>query len=165
MVANSNKHKEGYVLDFEDDFSSSELDDSKWFPYYLPHWSSKKEAAAKYDIREGNLVLKITEEQRPFNPKLDPGVKCSNVQTGIFSGKVGEKIGQHGHRGNYIINEEQINQRLYTPHYGYFEIRAKAHISSSNMVAFWMIGYEDKPEYSGEICVMEIFGRQIDGIV
>ena len=29
------------------------------------------------------------------------------------------------------------------------------------MVALWMIGYEDAPERSGEICVCEIFGRDV----
>jgi beta-glucanase (GH16 family) len=29
------------------------------------------------------------------------------------------------------------------------------------MVAFWMIGYEDAPEHSAEICVAEIFGRDV----
>ena len=29
------------------------------------------------------------------------------------------------------------------------------------MVALWMIGYEETPEQSGEICVCEIFGRDV----
>ena len=29
------------------------------------------------------------------------------------------------------------------------------------MVALWMIGYEDRPEHSGEMCVFEIFGRDV----
>ena len=29
------------------------------------------------------------------------------------------------------------------------------------MVALWMIGYEDEPERSAEICVCEIFGRDV----
>ena len=37
------KQKEGYVLEFDEDFNSANLDTSKWFPYYLPHWSSKKQ--------------------------------------------------------------------------------------------------------------------------
>ena len=30
------------------------------------------------------------------------------------------------------------------------------------MVALWMIGYEDEPERSAEICVCEIFGNEAD---
>jgi beta-glucanase (GH16 family) len=29
------------------------------------------------------------------------------------------------------------------------------------MVAFWMIGYEDEPNRSAEICICEIFGRDV----
>jgi hypothetical protein len=29
------------------------------------------------------------------------------------------------------------------------------------MVAFWMIGFEDAPERSAEICICEIFGRDV----
>ena len=29
------------------------------------------------------------------------------------------------------------------------------------MVALWMIGFEDEPERSGEICIVEIFGRDV----
>jgi len=155
------KQKEGYVLEFDEDFNSANLDTSKWFPYYLPHWSSKKQSAARYEIRDGNLILKIAKDQEAWCPKLNGELKCSNFQTGIFSGKIGEKVGQHRFNKNCIVYEEQENRRLYTPQFGYFEIRAKARITNSNMVAFWMIGYEDQPEYSGEICIMEIFGNQI----
>ncbi len=95
MSVLSNKQKEGYILEFEENFNSPHLDLSKWFPYFLPHWSSKKQAAAQYEIRDGNLVLKITKDQEPWCPQLNKGLKCSNIQTGIFSGKMGEKIGQH----------------------------------------------------------------------
>jgi hypothetical protein len=30
------------------------------------------------------------------------------------------------------------------------------------MVALWMIGYEDEPERSAEICVCEIFGKDVE---
>ena len=30
------------------------------------------------------------------------------------------------------------------------------------MVALWLIGYEDGPEHSAEICVCEIFGRDVE---
>jgi beta-glucanase (GH16 family) len=29
------------------------------------------------------------------------------------------------------------------------------------MAAFWMIGFEEKPKQSAEICISEIFGRQV----
>jgi Glycosyl hydrolases family 16 len=161
--AEVDKIKDEYVLKFDENFTSNELDTLKWFPYFLPHWSSKKQTAANYQFRGGNLVLQITENQKPWCPELNGDIKCSSIQTGIFSGKLGSKNGQHRFSKDCIVTEEQINKKLFTPQFGYFEIRAKANISKSDMVAFWMIGFEDNPEYAGEICVMEIFGDQIQG--
>jgi beta-glucanase (GH16 family) len=42
------------------------------------------------------------------------------------------------------------------------ELRAKAIDDSRAMVALWMIGFEDEPEHSAEICVCEIFGRDVE---
>jgi hypothetical protein len=30
------------------------------------------------------------------------------------------------------------------------------------MVAFWMVGLEDRPERSAEICVAEVFGNAVE---
>ena len=60
-----------------------------------------------------------------------------------------------------IVREAQTNVALYTPLYGLFEVRAKALDDPANMEACWMIGYEDEPERSGEILIMEIFGRDV----
>ncbi len=123
----------------------------------------KKNAAANYHIKDGNLVLKIIEKQKPWCPKLCGDLKCSSFQTGIFAGKLGSSQGQSRFSPECTVTEEQAPLRLYTPQYGYFEVRLKANITKDDMVAFWMIGYEDKPERSGEICVMEIFGNEIHG--
>jgi beta-glucanase (GH16 family) len=42
-----------------------------------------------------------------------------------------------------------------------FELRAKAVGDPKCMVALWMIGYEDEPNRSAEICICEIFGRDV----
>jgi beta-glucanase (GH16 family) len=60
-----------------------------------------------------------------------------------------------------VVREAQENVRLYTPHYGRFEMRARVTDDPSTMVALGMIGYEDEPERSAEICVCEIFGRDV----
>ncbi|MNE63956.1 Beta-glucanase precursor [compost metagenome] len=60
------------------------------------------------------------------------------------------------------VREEQTNIKKYTPQYGFFEIRAKALDTESNVVALWMIGYEDKPEKSSEICIFEIKGENVN---
>jgi Glycosyl hydrolases family 16 len=41
-------------------------------------------------------------------------------------------------------------------------LRAKAIDDLRNMVALWMIGYEDRPERAAEICICEIFGRDVE---
>jgi beta-glucanase (GH16 family) len=60
-----------------------------------------------------------------------------------------------------VVREAQRNARLYTPQYGVIEMRAKATDDPRSMVALWMIGYEDEPDRSAEICVCEIFGRDV----
>ena len=49
----------------------------------------------------------------------------------------------------------------YTPRYGLVEIRMRGIVTTRSMVAFWMVGIEDRPERSGEICVAEIFGDAV----
>ena len=51
--------------------------------------------------------------------------------------------------------------RLYAPQYGFFELRAKAIDDPRCMVALWMIGYEEEPDQSAEICICEIFGTAV----
>ena len=60
------------------------------------------------------------------------------------------------------MREAQPNVRLYTPQYGRIEIRARASDDPNAMVALWLIGYEDEPDRSAEICVCEIFGRDVE---
>jgi beta-glucanase (GH16 family) len=60
-----------------------------------------------------------------------------------------------------VVREEQPELRLYTPDRGRIELRAAAMLGPDTMAALWMIGLEDRPESSGEICVMEIFGRDV----
>lgn len=152
---------DGYHLDFIDEFTGSELDLGRWLPAHLPQWSSRAQAAARYELRGGFLVLRIDRDQPPWCPEFDGGTKVSSLQTGVFSGPSGTPIGQHRFSERAVVREPQQAARLYTPTYGLFEVRAKAIADPRNMVAFWMIGYEDVPEHSGEICVCEVFGRDI----
>lgn len=155
--------KPSYYLEFNDEFTDSRIDSNKWLTCYLPQWSSKNKSMAQYDLVNGNLVLKITEQQAPWCPEFNGKVKCSSFQTGVYAGKLGSNIGQHKINPFCIVREEQKELRLYTPKYGYFEIRAKAIASPNNVVAFWLIGFEDSPEKSGEICIMEVKGGNKNG--
>jgi beta-glucanase (GH16 family) len=44
----------------------------------------------------------------------------------------------------------------------FIELRARIEVTARSMAAFWMIGLEDEPERSAEICVAEIFGDAVD---
>ncbi len=150
--------KTGYRLEFHDEFDGLEINTAKWFPYYLPHWSSRAKTAPRHHFENGNLVLKIEKDQSPWCPEFDGEVRCSSIQTGEFCGAVGSKIGQHAFKSACVVREAQTNIRTYTPQYGYFEIRAKGLRTSANLAALWMIGYEDSPEKSGEIAMFELAG-------
>jgi Glycosyl hydrolases family 16 len=150
-----------YELEFEDTFEGQALDPARWFPHYLPQWSSRERSAARYEVGGGELRLRITADQEPWCPELDGDVRVSSLQTGVFAGPVGSGIGQHRFNPAAVVREAQPNARLYTPVHGRIEARARALDDARSMVALWMIGYEDEPERSGEICVFEIFGRDV----
>jgi beta-glucanase (GH16 family) len=105
--------------------------------------------------------LLIASDQPPWCPELDGEVRVSSLQTGVFAGPVGSSVGQHRFHPDAVVREAQSNARLYTPRYGRVELRAKAVDDPRNMVALWLIGYEDEPVRSAEICVCEIFGRDV----
>ena len=147
-------------LEFEDAFDGDALDPSRWLPYYLPHWSSRARAGARYEVGGGRLRLLITADQEPWCPELDGDIRVSSLQTGAFSGPLGSAVGQHRFDERAVVTEEQPAVRLYTPHYGRVELRARMAPDATTMGALWLIGYEDEPERSGEICVCELFGRE-----
>lgn len=151
-------HKPGYTLERHDEFDAPVLDETLWLPYYLPHWSSRAATAPRYAIEDGALMLQIERDQPPWCPEFDGQVRASSIQTGHFSGPLGGSAGQLRFSDQLVVREVQRNVRLYTPQYGYFEMRAKGPSASATHAALWMIGYEDTPERSGEICVCELLG-------
>lgn len=153
--------KAGYELEIEDDFDGRGLNEELWIPHYLPQWSSRSAAATRYSLRDGALCLSIEADQPPWCPEFDGRVRVSSLQTGVYAGPLGSEIGQCHFREGLVVREEQTNVALYTPQYGLFEMRARAIDDPNNMVALWMIGYEDEPERSAEICIFEIFGRDV----
>ena len=77
----SGDHTTGYELEFEDTFEGDSLDDRRWLPYYLPQWSSRAQAAARYRVGDGCLRLLIEADQQPWCPELDGDVRVSSLQT------------------------------------------------------------------------------------
>lgn len=146
----------------EELFPGADLDRDVWFPYYLPHWSSRAESAATWSVRAGELHLTIPPDQARWCPDLhDEPLRVSCVQTGSFSGPVGSAVGQQPFADGLVVREEQPPSWGWTPLYGRVEVRMRAVVDDASMVAFWMSGIEDRPEWSGEICVAEIFGDTV----
>jgi len=150
-----------YELEFEDTFEGDTLDDARWVAHYLPQWSSRDRSAARYDVGGGRLRLLIERDQQPWCPEYDGDVRVSSLQTGVFAGPLGSAVGQHRFAPHVVVREAQQNVRFYAPQFGLIEMRAKALDHPLNMVALWLIGYEDEPHRSAEICVCEIFGRDV----
>ncbi|HEX6130369.1 MAG TPA: glycoside hydrolase family 16 protein [Actinomycetota bacterium] len=151
----------GYALEIAEDFRGPGLDRSRWLPHHLPQWSSTAASAARYELVDGRLHLLIEEDQPPWCPEWDGPTRVSSLQTGVFSGPVGSTVGQHRFHPDAVVREAQRERRLYTPEFGAFALRAAATDDPDCMAALWMIGFEDRPERSGEICICEIFGRNV----
>lgn len=152
--------KPGYRLEFSDEFEGQQLDTGKWIPCYLPQWSSREQSAANYRFEDSHLILQIMADQPPWCPEFDGPNRCSAIQSGLFSGPVGSNIGQSRFSDQLVVREAQTNVRKYTPQFGYFETRVKGLATSANHVSLWMIGYEDVPQHSGEICLFELLGSE-----
>jgi hypothetical protein len=146
----------------DEQFTGDALDPSVWFPYYLPHWSSRAASAATHAVTDGELRLSIPEDQ-PFWCKgvHDGPLRVSCIQSGSFSGPAGSAVGGQPFKDGLLVTEEQDDFWGYTPLYGHVEVRARAVLSPRSMAAFWMSGVEDTPQHSGEICVMEVFGDTV----
>lgn len=150
------------IPEFSDDFRGPTLDRSKWLPFYVPHWSSRDATAADATTGPDGLVLTIGANQKPWSPEYDGAIRVTSIQTGLFSGPLGSGIGQHRFKPGMVVREEQAVERLYVPRYGRFEMRARMELHPGQLGALWMIGFEDFPDDSGEITIMEIFGDSID---
>jgi Glycosyl hydrolases family 16 len=153
----NNKEKPRYRLEFSDDFENTTLDQSKWFAFLLPHWSTLKDAAARFEISDGSLKLLIEQDQKVWLANSD---RASNLQTAHFSGAKGSKVGQFGYYNpNLVVTENLPLVKNYVPQYGYFETRIKAVPVVGYHVALWMIGFD--AEHAGEIRVFEIHGGNV----
>jgi len=42
-----------HELELDETFQSGTLDRARWLPFYLPHWSSRERAAARYEVGGG----------------------------------------------------------------------------------------------------------------
>ncbi|MCZ2857179.1 glycoside hydrolase family 16 protein [Blastococcus sp. VKM Ac-2987] len=149
-------------LPFDEGFDDPVLDPGVWLPHYLPHWSSRAESAAAYDIAGSCLRLHLPEHHPLWCPDDHPPLRVSGIQSGVFSGPVGSTIGQQPVRPGAVVKEEQAPLRGWMPRYGHLEMRARARLTPRSMVAWWLVGLEDRPERCAELCVMEVFGDAVE---
>lgn len=146
--------KSGYTLDFTEEFNSPTLDSSHWLDYYLPHWTSNREAAkARYSIANGVLTERLDQDTPAWNPTYDSTVKISSIQT---------YNADWWHRFNSSMPNDHHESTFngYTTKYGYFEMRAKnSDVGGGGHQAWWMVGTEDTSSASRnpEIDIVETF--------
>jgi hypothetical protein len=153
---------QGLELVFEDDFDGPDLDRTVWLPHYLPAWSSRAATAATYEITDSCLHLSIPPDQGLWcGDDHQPPMRVSGIQSGSFSGPVGSTVGQQPYREGLTVREAQEAFWGWTPDRGYIELRARGVVTRRSMVAFWMVGLEDRPERCAEICVAEMFGNAV----
>jgi hypothetical protein len=149
--------------DFLDHFDAPELDTAVWVPHYLPQWSSRAESAATYELAGSELRLTIPPDQGLWcADEHDPPLRVSGIQSGVFSGEVGSTIGQQPFKDGAVVREQQPTQWGWTPEYGLLEVRARMDLSPRSMAAVWMVGREEEPDRSGEICIFEVFGDALE---
>ena len=145
--------------EFLDDFDGADLDTEVWVPHYLPMWSSRAESAATYVTVGSELRLTIPPEQGLWcADDHDPPLRVSGIQSGVFSGEVGSTTGQQPFRDGAVVREYQPAHWGWTPEYGVLEVRARMDLSPRSMAAVWMVGLEQEPTQSAEICIFEVFG-------
>lgn len=141
--------------ELDERFAGDTLDPDVWFPYHLPHWSSRAQSAATYSVRDGELNLSIPPDQPLWCAGLhDEPIRISCIQSASLNG-------QQPFRPGLSIQEEQPEFWGYTPHYGRIEVRMRGIITPRSMFAFYLSGIEDQPDHGGEICVAEIFGDAV----
>lgn len=153
--------RSGYELVVDERFEGPELDPGRWLAEYLPQWSTPDRSAARSALGPGGLTLRIDHDQPAWSPEFDGELRVSNLQTGVRSGPAGSSAGQHPFRDGLVVRTPQPERALWLPHYGLIEVGIVPCLHPRALTALWMIGFESTPEQSGELCVVELFGREI----
>jgi Glycosyl hydrolases family 16 len=150
------------VSEFHDDFDGASLDTSVWVPHYLPAWSSRESTQATFRITDSQLTLVVPKSARRWCADEHPEpLRVSGIQSGNHSGPVGSSRGQQPFVIDQRVREEQPLQQGWLPARGRVAVRCAMKLSHRSMAAVWLSGFEEVPEESGEICLVEVFGRSI----
>lgn len=130
-----------------------------WTTAYLPAWSSRTEAAAAWRTGPDGLHLTVPSDHPVWcADRHDPPLRVSAVQSGSWSGPVGSAQGQQPFRPGLVVREEQPATWAWTPWFGHLAVTCRAAVGPGSMFSAWLVGVEDVPERSGEICLVEVFG-------
>ena len=142
---------------FADGFTGPAPDPSRWVAHYLPHWTTPERSAARFSLDGDGLRLLVEADQPAWRPE-DGELRVSNLQTGASSGPAGSPVGQHRHRPDLRVRSPWPRRALWTPSAGVLEATFTAPADPTCMAAVWLVGFEDSPGESGEVCVAELFG-------
>ena len=145
----------------DDRFGDSTLDGTRWFPHYLPAWSSRELTRASASCGPDGLVLDIP-VAHPVWCAGDhaPPLRVSGIQSASWSGPVGSTRGQQRYREGLRVREEQPRFEGCVVSSGRVAVEAAMRLSPRSMAALWLSGLEDDDEQlqCGELCVFEVFG-------
>jgi hypothetical protein len=148
----------------DDRFEGSTLDEKKWFPHYLPAWSSRAATRPSYRCGPGGLTLDVPVEHPLWCPEdHHPPLRVSGVQSASWSGPVGSTRGQQRFREGQVVREEQPRFEGCLVTSGTVAIEASMSLSPRSMAALWLSGFEDDQDQlqCGELCVFEVFGNAL----
>ena len=141
--------------DLDDDFRTGP-DPRVWITHYLPHWTTPDRSAARWQVAESGLELRIEADQLDWRPE-DAPLRVSNLQTGTWSGPSGSDRGTHRHRPDGLTVRSPQDRLLFTPSAGRIDVTLSASADPDCMTAIWLVGTEqDGPQDAGELCVAEI---------
>ncbi len=136
--------KPGWVLDAHDEFDGPALNTDLWSPFYLESRTERGRAAARYELRDGCLVLFVDADTKGYFEDGPDVMTVSGIQTGDRT---------RLHKDADPVHHEIPAKINYAPMYGYFEIRAK--LPEGAQSAFWTLGIKDGPTHAGEIDIFE----------
>lgn len=136
-------------------------DPTVWLPHHLPQWSTPDRSAARWAVVDGDLHLRVEPDQPPWCPAHDGDTRVSSLQTGVRSGPVGSSDGQHRFAPDLRVVTAQPSRTLHATSGGAVVLDARMQLDEHAMAALWMIGTEEVPSRSAEVCVAEVFGRDV----
>jgi hypothetical protein len=149
-------------MSFRDDFDAGGLDLSVWDPHYLPQWGTRAGTAAQYDVSAGRLRLTVPVDHPLWCPdQHEEPLRVSGIASGGHSGPVGSAVGGQPFRPGQTVREKQPRLLGWLPRRGDVMVRCRMDISARSMAAVWLSGFEESPELSGEICLVEVFGKDV----